>query len=300
MSSTKLGFVGFGEASYYISSGLVTEGATQINVFDINVDHPSLGSMIKSRANEINANLMPTLGELIENSELIICATSAKYATSIAREAVPFLKDYHIYVDINATSPMAKEEISDILIPTNANFVDAAVVESIPNYKHKVPILVSGNGTDHFLKIGNNYGMNLTKINDQPGSASAIKMARSTFMKGLTMLLVETLAISSKFNVEDLIMDSLNESITKNPLQTTANTLLTRTAIHAERRVAEMDEVVKTLASMEVDSIMSEATKSKLNLLVEMEINQYFDYQTPQHYDAVVKAINILQQRICW
>ncbi|MDT8861836.1 DUF1932 domain-containing protein [Alkalihalobacillus sp. MEB130] len=289
----KVGFIGFGEAAYHISSGLLEDGVEQIYAFDVNVDHPSFGSIIKKRVEELKVDLATTLEDLIKHTDVVICATSAKFAKSIAKEAVPFLTDKQIYVDMNATSPMVKEEIADI-IQDQCQFVDAAVVESIPNFKHKVPILVSGKGASGFIQLSKKIGMNVTVINDQPGSASAIKMARSTFMKGFTALLLETLSISNKYNVDELIMESINESITSKPLKITANNLLTRTAIHAERRVAEMDEVIKTLDQSNVDSIMSQATKEKLMYLVHLEVNKYFDFEQPHHYAEVVDAINNL------
>lgn len=290
----KIGFIGFGEAAYHISSGLLEDGLEQIYTFDVNVDHPSFGSLIKKRVEELNIKLADTLESLIENTDVVICATSAKYAKSIAREAVQFLTKRQIYVDINATSPMVKEEIAQIIQERCQGFVDAAVVESIPNYKHKVPILVSGKGASRFIQLGKSFGMNLKEINDKPGSASAIKMARSTFMKGFTMLLLETLTISNKYKVDELIVESINESLTGKHLEITANNLLTRTAIHAERRVAEMEEVIKTLDRSNVDSLMSQATKAKLNHLVQLEINKYFNFEQPQHYADVVDAINKL------
>ncbi|GAE35030.1 DUF1932 domain-containing protein [Halalkalibacter akibai] len=292
----KIGFIGFGEAAYHISSGLQTEEVERIHTFDINVDHPSFGSKIKERAEELNIVLEGTLKDLISHSDVIICATSAKFALSIAKEAVPFLTEDKIYVDINATSPMVKEEIEQIVSSKCRYFVDGAVVESIPNYKHKVPILVSGKGASEFIEVGKCLGMNLTRINDKPGSASAIKMSRSIFMKGFTMLLLETLSLSNKYDVAPLIMESLNQSITGKYLEVTANNLLNRTAIHAERRVTELEEVIKTLEEANVNSLMSQATKEKLSYLVQLELNKFFNYEQPQNYADVVAAINSIEK----
>jgi hypothetical protein len=73
--------------------------------------------------------------------------------------------------------------------------------------------------------------------------------------------------------------------------------LLTRTVIHAERRVAEMDEVIKTLDSVGVDSTISQAVKHKLQLLVDANLKEYFQHQTPNHYLDVIKAVRQLSDK---
>ncbi len=38
----------------------------------------------------------------------------------------------HVYVDLNSTSPMVKEEIGRMIAPTDARFVEAAVMAAVP------------------------------------------------------------------------------------------------------------------------------------------------------------------------
>jgi hypothetical protein len=70
-----------------------------------------------------------------------------------------------------------------------------------------------------------------------------------------------------------------------------ANLLITRTAIHAERRLSEMEQVMDTLKEMKLDYTMSEATRQKLQTLVDLELNRHFNYQAPQHYTDVLKQL---------
>jgi 3-hydroxyisobutyrate dehydrogenase-like beta-hydroxyacid dehydrogenase len=291
MYKYKLGFIGFGEAAYLISRGLISENLNNISAFDVNQNHQVFGKGIQDRANTLGISLKSSLKELIETSEIIISATSAKYAFSVAQEAFPYLKGNQLFVDINASSPMVKENIAELL-RNSAKFMDVAVVESIPNFKHKVPLLVSGEGAEAFKAFGEQYNMNMTIINEIPGSASAIKMIRSVFMKGFTSLLIETLCASEKYDVTDYMMSSLENSITTKPLAETANLLINRTATHAERRVAEMEEVVKTLHNLNVDPLLSEATKAKLKMYVDIQLKNHFVEQEPKDYMEVIKKIN--------
>jgi pyrroline-5-carboxylate reductase len=105
MDKPVIGFIGFGEASYSISSGLVDEGVTGIKAYDVMTYDPKLGVNISKRAKELQVDLRDNLQSLIEGSDIIFCATSAKYAVPIAKEITPFLRENQIYVDINAASP---------------------------------------------------------------------------------------------------------------------------------------------------------------------------------------------------
>ena len=45
----KVGFVGFGEAGYYIAKGLLSAGISKIRAFDLNADSHPAGEKIRKR-----------------------------------------------------------------------------------------------------------------------------------------------------------------------------------------------------------------------------------------------------------
>ncbi|MEI7672885.1 MAG: NAD(P)-binding domain-containing protein [Deltaproteobacteria bacterium] len=214
-----LGFIGFGEAAFHISSGLHEAGVSQIVAFDIMAADASLGPLVRSRAESAHVSLMHSLQEMLGIATIIICATSAKYALSIAREAKDYLREGQLYADLNSASPKVKQEIAAIIAQTGALFVDTAVMELVPPHRHKVPMAVSGSGAKQFETLLSPYGMNVTYINEQAGSSSTIKMLRSIFMKGLTSLLLETLTASRKAGVEKEIMASISKTYANNHLR---------------------------------------------------------------------------------
>ncbi len=291
MKTPSVGFVGFGEAAYLISEGLKHEGVYNIYAFDANRQHPSLGEVIQERASKLDISLVDSLQELCKKSDFIFCATSAKVALSIANDIVNYLTSQHIYIDINATSPMVKEDIANVIKNVGAKFVDAAVMESVPLRKHQVPMFISGTGSKNFEHFASKFGMNVTYISEKAGSSSAIKMFRSIFMKGLSILLLETIQSSSKYGVSDIVIESLDNSITKKPLEETANLLLNRTAIHAERRVYEMNEVISTLEMLDVDFTLSAAVKAKLQSLVDLNVKDLLNNTAPDHYSKLIEIM---------
>lgn len=292
MIAPSIGFIGFGEAAFAMSSGLLEEKKiTSIFAYDINSDHPLYGAMIRERAAALGIPLTDSLKELCENTTHLFCTASAKVAEMIAENIQPFLHTDHCYIDMNAASPMTMERVAARIAETGASFIDAAVMDTVPLKKHKVPIYVSGSKALGFAEEANGWGMNVTFIGETPGSSSAIKMFRSIFMKGVSALLLETLHASRIYGVEETVLASLNESITARPLQETADLLLPRTAIHAERRVAEMREVMATLGMLGIDATMSEAVAAKLQWLADHRIRELWNGHLPQHYDALLEML---------
>lgn len=286
----KLGFIGFGEAAYNIAEGLKGEGFGSIYAYDKFWNVEPNSELICRRAEKTQVQLVPSMQELIENCDMIMSAVSANMAVELARSASPFLKKEQIYVDINATSPMTKEEVDAIISPV-AQFVDCAVMGPVPPNKHKVPLSVSGKGARLFTEKMTPFGMNITFMDAPAGSASASKMFRSIFMKGFVVLLLEMLFAARKYQVEDDVLMSVKETLTAGPLLEIINGLVGRGVIHSERREHEMDEVIATLDTIDVDGIMSKATKAKLGWVTRLGLKEYFKGMPPGDFHEIFSAL---------
>jgi 3-hydroxyisobutyrate dehydrogenase-like beta-hydroxyacid dehydrogenase len=291
MNKPVIGFIGFGEAAFHICSGLHSANNLEINAFDVMANSENLGPVIRKRAEEAKVTLCSSLKDLLNRCDIVFCATSAKYALPIAVEASASIRKGCIYVDMNSASPMVKRNIAEVMAKADALFVDAAVMELVPPYKHKVPIATSGTGAAKFTDTLNVYGMNISYINDQAGSSSSMKMFRSIFMKGLTSLLLETLVASYKLGIDKEIIASIDNTLSKNSVEKLANLLINRTSVNAERRVSEMGDVISTLTEMGMDSTASKATKAKLQSMVDINLKDYFNNTVPENYTEVLKAI---------
>ena len=286
-----LGFIGFGEAAFNIAEGLKDEGFETIYAYDKfwNVEPGS--ELICGRAEKVHVELVPEIQTLVEKSDMIMSAVSADMAVELAHAAVPFLEKEKIYVDINATSTMTKEEIDSIVSPV-ALFVDCAVMGPVPPYKHKVPLSVSGKGAPLFAETMTPFGMKITLMDAPAGSASAIKMMRSIFMKGYVMLVLEMLLAARKYQVADDVLTSVGETIASGLFLDKINGLVGRGVIHSERREHEMDEVIATLNAINVDGIMSKATKSKLNWCTGLGLKEHFKGVPPKDFHEIFAALD--------
>jgi 3-hydroxyisobutyrate dehydrogenase-like beta-hydroxyacid dehydrogenase len=293
----KLGFIGFGEAAFNIANGLKGEGLEGIVAHDKFWNVEPRSELICKRAKEAGVELFPSLEALIGISDIVMSAVSADMAVPLAQAARPFLGNEKIYVDINATSPMTKEEIDRIISPV-ALFVDCAVMGPVPAYKHKVPVSVSGEGARAFVEKLRPYGMNVTLMDAPAGGASASKMFRSIFMKGFVTLLLEMIVAAHQYKVEDDVLLSVKETLTAGPLLEVINGLIGRGVIHSERREHEMDEVIATLDALNADSTMSKATKAKLRWVTSLGLKAYFKGVPPKDFHEIFVALDRKKESI--
>ena len=289
MEQPRLGIIGMGEAAFNIAKGLKQEGLATITAYDKFWNSEPQAALITKRAAEAGVTLAKSMEEMIRASDVVMSAVSANMAVPLAKEATPFLRKGQCYVDINAASPMTKEEAAAIVAQSGAAFVDVAVMGPVPNYGHKVPILACGGEAEAF----NRFGMVITPIGEKVGSASALKMFRSIFMKGFVMLLLESVIAGHRYGVEDQVLDSIEETLTEGTsLREMIHGLLGRGVIHSERREHEMDEVLSTLASLKMDHIMSTASKQKLRWCTEMKFREYFKGVPPKDLHEILAAFD--------
>ena len=286
----KIGFIGFGEAAYNLTAGLIGEGLNAVLAYDKYWNDDSRGELIRGRAEETGTTLLSSLQALVESCGMIISAVSADMAVELAESAKPFLKPDKLYVDVNAAAPMTKEKINSI-ISGDAMFVDCAIMGPVPPYRHKVPMLVCGDGAALFHETMTPYNMKISIMDSPAGGASASKMFRSIFVKGFVMLLMETLVAAHKYGIEDDILSSINKTIGTGSFLENINGLVTRGVIHSERREHEMAEVIATLDALQLDGIMSRATKEKLRWTTELGLREYFKGVPPEDFHEIFKPL---------
>ena len=256
-----IGFIGFGEAAFNLAQGLLEEGVRGIRATDTMADHPVMGQLIHERSQAAQVELMPSAPELVEWADIFFTPIPTTLTVDLAKSIKDRLRLGQIYADVSASTPRTKEAIWEIVKDTGVLFADAALLGSLPASRHKVPILVSGNGAEAFAEKTNPLGMNVTVIGDKPGDASAIKLIRSIYMKGTAALMVEMLRAADAYGVSDKVIASVAESMDASPFIPAMNRLVTGTAIHCARRAAELKGSIELLEEAGLDPSIVAAAK---------------------------------------
>lgn len=287
----KLGFIGFGGAGYGLAKGLHQAGLAEIHYYDRMQQTPPYAEVIRRHAEETGALPAGRMEELLSHVEVVISCVTGAMAVSVAEEAVPFLAPRHLYADVNTSAPQVKESVAAIVEPTGAAFVDAAMLGAIPTFLHRVPILASGGGAERFLLAMQPYEMNIRVIGPKPGQASAIKMFRSIFMKGMLSLFIEMLTATHRYGVDEMVLGSIAESLDGVPFLETARLQMTKGVVNAERMAHEMEEVIATLEGMDLPAGMSRAAMEKLVWCTGFALRERYGGELPKSLAEVLQAM---------
>jgi len=287
----KLGFIGFGGAGYGLAKGLRQAGLPEILFYDRMQQTPPFAEVIRRHAEELDASPSEGMEELLSRVEIVISCVTGAMAVSVAEEAAPFLRTGLIYADVNTAAPRVKEQVAGIVEPAGAGFVDAAMMGAIPTFLHRVPILASGGSAERFRLAMQPYGMNIRVIGPKPGQASAIKMFRSIFMKGLLSLLIEMLTATHRYGVDELVLGSIAESLDDVPFLETARLQMTKGVVNAERMAHEMEEVIATLEGMNLPAGMSRAAMEKLLWCAGFGLRERYGGELPNTLAEVLQAM---------
>lgn len=289
----KVGFIGYGEAAYNISLGLGGEGLTGIHANDAMMDHEVMGKQVHSRAEEAGVTLITSAKEVAQWADIIFAAVPSSFTMDVCEEIKDCLGPDKLYVDVSASTPATKEAIWEAIKDTGVLFADAAMLGSLPKDKHKVPITASGNGAAKFRELMTPYGMKITLAGEKAGSASAIKLVRSIFMKGIASLMIEMLQAADAYGVSDEVVASVSKSMDNIPFTSHLDRLVTGSALHCVRRAAELKGSIAMLSEAELSPEMTVATKHRLEALENYEFaKQYVDHK-PEGWQEIIEAIRV-------
>ena len=288
-----IGFIGYGEAAFNISLGLSGEGVTGIRATDAMMEHEVMGKQVHSRAEQAGVELVSSACEIARWADVLFAAVPSSFTMDVCQEVKGDLRPGQLYVDVSASTPATKEAIWAEIKDTGVFFVDAAMLGSLPKDKHQVPITASGNGAAKFHEVMTSYGMKITLAGEKAGSASAIKLVRSIFMKGIAALMIDTMQAADAYGVSDEIVASLGKSLDGIPFQSHLDRLVTGTALHCTRRAAELKGSVAMQEEAGLSPEMTLAAKHGHEALAKYEFAKRYVDSKPSGWQEIIEAIRV-------
>ena len=286
-----IGFIGYGEAAYNITLGFSQNGITGIRANDAMMGHPVMGKQVHARAAEAGVELVSDAKEVARWADVLFAAVPSSFTLDVCNTVKSELRPGQIYADVSASTPATKIAIWEQIKDTGVYFADAAMLGSLPQDKHRVPITVSGNGAEKFKEAMEPYGMRITLAGDKAGAASAIKLVRSIFMKGIATLMIETMQAADAYDVTDEIVASIGKSMDGIPFSQHLDRLIIGSALHAKRRAAEMKGSISMLEEEKLSSEMTTATKHRLEDLIPYNFAEKYVGSKPKNFSEVIEAI---------
>jgi 3-hydroxyisobutyrate dehydrogenase-like beta-hydroxyacid dehydrogenase len=278
----KVGFVGFGEVASTLSNGLLDSGLTVLTC----LHGRSLST--KNKALDMGVNICNSHRELAETSEILISAVTPSTALDVAREMGKYSRG--IYVDINNVSPSTVIEAMGLV--ENKKTVDAAVIGSVKRNGPEVQIIACGDSASDFAVL-NDYGLNIKIMGAEIGNCSQIKMLRSSYTKGVSALLWETIGAAYELGIDEEVLEIIGQ--TEGPqFENSSKSRLLSSFNHSKRRYEEMNELKNLLSGTEYLS-MVDAIEKTFEIIYEKnrELNkdqkEKLDFKS---YKEIFKALN--------
>ncbi len=289
--TTKIAFIGFGEAGQTISRGLLGAHPVRIRTYDILFDDPANGGRLKGAADALGVTAARDHVDAVRGVDLVFLAVTASSSLEAALSCLPGLAKGQLVLDVNSVSPKRKIETAGRIAPTGASYVDVAVMAPVAPYLHKVPCLVGGPGAAAFGTAAKALGMTAEFVSDEVGQASAIKMFRSIVIKGLEALLLESMIAASEYRVEERVLASLRETFPTLDWEKLSGYMIERVVSHGHRRAAEMREVAETLEGIGLEPIMARATAARQLWLADLGAKERLDGRKTENRAELIRAI---------
>ncbi|WP_373354900.1 DUF1932 domain-containing protein [Pseudoroseicyclus sp. CXY001] len=244
---TRLGFLGFGEAA----------GAFAESLRAADPGSEFLGFDVADRAEAMAAaGVTPVTREGLAAAEWLFSAVTADQSLAALEAQARHLAPGQLVIDINSVSPGRKRASQALVEARGAGYLDMAVMAPVHPRGHRTPVLVAGDAPEAELT---RLGFEWRSAGAEPGQATAIKMVRSLFVKGLEAITVETLLAAEASGCTDEILTSLAKSYPGLGFPEIADYQFERTLRHGARRAAEMRESAVTIAELGLTGALAQA-----------------------------------------
>lgn len=251
--SLHIRFIGFGEAGRSFSESLLQLPELVISAYDILYQTEGLDGKTAQAARERGVTVSPAPDSSLESVDWIILAVTADSSVLAARSILPGLTEQHTVLDINSVSPARKREAAALVESYGARYADVAVMAPVRPRNHGTPLLVAGDVKAEFLHQLCALRFDFEAVGENPGEATAIKMVRSVFVKGLEALTAQTLLAAERSGCFERILASLSHSYPGLKWQEFPHYQIERMLTHGVRRAAEMRESARTMDELGYD-----------------------------------------------
>jgi RraA family protein len=235
--------LGLGEAGTLYATGLVELGWT-VTGFDP-ADNATPAGVVRAGSAQ----------EAVRGADAVLSLVGGKAAAVAADAAAPYLGVDAVYADMNAGEPSVKRRIADAV--GAQRFADVSVVGSVPTYKAATGVVISGAGSGRAARVFEALGAPVENIAGAPGDASARKLLRSTFMKGLGALIVESSAAGRAAGAEEWVRTQIANELAGGAAA--LDRLHDGTVKHAARRATETAAAANLLDALGQRPVMTRA-----------------------------------------
>ena len=237
MTIKTVGLLHPGNMGATIGAAAATSGASMIWV--------SEGRSKASQDRARNAGLrdVMTVGNAVKESDVILSVCPPDAALDLARN-VAHHRFKGIYVDANAVSRTTAQQIGEIVTQAGARFVDGGIIGSPVKRAGTTRMYLSGEDAPEIAALFSASMLDAKTIGDEPGGASALKVAYAAWTKCTDALLLAIRTFATAEGVDKALLQEW--AISQPDLERRSHQAAAVATPKAWRYVGEMKEIAAT------------------------------------------------------
>ena len=266
--------IGYGEVGRILAEDL-RKATHAVTAFDLKLSGDA-GTALRKHAAQYGVALAPTHPDAVRVGELTICAVTASQTLAAAQACAQAMRPGSFYLDFNSASPGAKIAAAALIDTSGARYVEAAVMNSIPPPRIKVPLLLGGTHAQALLPLLQSLGFVAKVASAKLGVASATKMCRSVMIKGLEAMIIESFTTARHYGVEDAVIASLHETFPTIDWEKQGAYMFQRVIEHGRRRAEEVREVAVTVREAGLEPFSAAGTAQRQAFIADLADAQVF------------------------
>ncbi|MGB8432680.1 MAG: DUF1932 domain-containing protein, partial [Burkholderiales bacterium] len=263
----RVGLIGYGEVGKIFAQALIERGAAWVGTYDILLNDAAKAPTMRAHAEQAGVTALDSAAALLDRADAVISAVTASQTLAVATEASTSIRSGTWYLDVNSASPGTKAAAGRAIDGAGGRYVESAMMTSVPPYGIGVPMLLGGAHAQAAASLFAPLGFSMEVASDEIGVASAIKMCRSVFIKGLEAIVIESYAAARHYGVEDRVLASLAETFPTIDWEKQGAYLFSRVAQHGRRRAEEMREAAVTVREAGLDPLLAAATAARQDMV---------------------------------
>ena len=242
-----IGVFGLGEAGSVISADIAATGIMTTGYDPAEVNTPAGVVRVDNPA------------EAVIDADVVIAITGGTDAIEAMEQALEKIPSKALYADFSTNTVLVKQSLAESVTGRGIDFVDVALMGTVPGKGISTSVLASGNGAARFMEIFSPLAMPVNIVSDIPGDAAKRKLLRSIMMKGLAATVIEAMRGAEKAGCADWLWDNLADEFTRANGRMLLR-LIRGTGKHSARRLYEMEASLAMLNDLGVEPVMTRAT----------------------------------------
>ena len=193
---------------------------------------------------------VPTLNELVEQSDLVMSVTVSEAVPGLCHEIADAVKATGtdlLFAECNAIAPSLSAEMQKVLNEGGARYVDASIIGGPPRNGSSPRLYVSGDNAAEMEQL-RDFGLDVRNLGGQLGRASGIKMCYAAMTKGTTALHTELMVAAQKMGLREELMAEFANG--QQPAITRMEGWIPAMPAKSRRWISEMEEIEATFREL--------------------------------------------------